>query len=155
MITKAIKTKIFNKGNDLINFIAGHIKKIPEKSVIVITSKIVALSEKRTAEIKNNHTKESIIKSKSDFYIPTKYAWLTINKGAVMALAGIDESNADEKLILLPKDCFKSAKEIRQRLLKIYGLKKLGVIISDNRTAPFRPGITGVSLRHAGFKGIR
>ena len=35
-----------------------------------------------------------------------------------MASAGIDESNADGKMILLPKDSFKSAEFIRKELCK-------------------------------------
>ncbi len=59
--------------------------------------------------IENEKTKENLIRKESDFAIETKYAWLTIKDGVVMASAGIDESNANGKLILLPRDSYKSA----------------------------------------------
>ena len=48
MEIKAIKTRIFNENEDLLQFILKYVKKLPEKSVLVVTSKIVALSEGRT-----------------------------------------------------------------------------------------------------------
>ena len=154
-----IKTRIFREDENLLKFILKYIKRIPENSVLVITSKIVALSEGRVAEFKN--TKEKIrqkirlIKKESDFALKTKYVWLTIKDGMVMANAGVDESNADGKIILLPKDSFQSADLIRKKLKKIFKLKKLGVLITDSRVFPLRAGTVGVALGYAGFKGVR
>jgi F420-0:gamma-glutamyl ligase len=73
-----------------------------------------------------------------------------------MANAGIDESNAaNGELILLPKDSFKSAGCIRKKLMKYFGLKKLGVVITDSRLMPLRAGVVGVAFGYAGFKGLR
>ncbi len=155
MIVKPIKTRIFKEGEDVTIFIKKQIKKIPEKSVLVVTSKIVALAERRTAEISDEKSKERLIKKESNIAIKTKYAWLTIKDGMFMASAGIDESNGNGKLILLPKDSFKSAKMIREKLKKIYKIKNLGVLITDSRTLPLRAGVIGLSLGYAGFKGIR
>ncbi len=150
-----IKTRIFKENEDLIDFILQYVKRIPENSVLIITSKIVALSEGRTMEYKNKAQKIKLIKKESDFAIKTKYTWLTIKDNMVMASAGIDESNAKGKLILLPKDSFKSADLIRKKLKKIFRVKKLGILITDSRIFPLRAGIVGVSLGYAGFKGIR
>ena len=150
-----IKTRIFRENEDLLQFILKYVKKLPEKSILVVTSKIVALSEGRTAEFKNKQQKIKLIKQESDFAIKTKLTWLTIKDGMVMSSAGIDESNAQGKLILLPKDSFQSADFIRKKLKKIFKIKKLGVLITDSRIFPLRTGIVGVSLGYAGFKGIR
>jgi dihydrofolate synthase / folylpolyglutamate synthase len=156
-----IKTRIFKENENLIDFILKYIKRIPENSVLVITSKILALSEGRTVEYKNTKEKISrkikLIKGESDFAIKTKYenVWLTIKDNMVMASAGIDESNAEGKLILLPKDSFRSADLIRKKLKKIFKIKKLGILVTDSRIFPLRAGIVGVSLGYAGFKGIR
>ncbi|MEK7658454.1 MAG: coenzyme F420-0:L-glutamate ligase [Patescibacteria group bacterium] len=155
MIIKSIKTRIFEEGEDIFSFITEYFKKLPEKSVVVVTSKIVALSEKRTAIIKDNKTKELLIRKESEFAILTKYVWLTIKDGMIMAFAGIDESNANGKLILLPKDSFKTAHLLRKKLQKKYKIKKLGVLITDSHTAPLRSGVTGVALGYAGFCGIK
>src|SRR6185369_15133943 len=99
-----------------LSFIVEHIPQIEEDAILVVTSKIVALAEGRTAVIENEQTKIKLIKAESDFAMPTKYVWLTIKDGMVMAAAGIDESNADGKLILLPKDSFKTAARLRKLL---------------------------------------
>lgn len=65
------------------------------------------------------------------------------------------KSNADGKMILLPKDSFKAARELRRKLKKHYRVKNLGVIISDSRLLPLRAGIVGVALGYSGFGGVR
>ena len=72
-----------------------------------------------------------------------------------MANAGIDESNAMGKIILLPKNSFKSAEIIRKKLQNKFGVKNLGILITDSRLFPLRAGIVGVALGYAGFKGIK
>ncbi len=155
MIVKPIKTRVFIEGEDLFSFVAQYVKKLPEKSVIVVTSKIVALAEKRTAIASSLKDKEKLIRKESQFAILTKYVWLTIKDGMIMASAGIDESNANGKLILLPKDSFKTAHLLRKKLQKKYKVKNLGVLITDSRTIPLRAGVNGVALGYAGFRGIK
>lgn len=155
MKVQPITTRIFKEGENLVSFITDHIRRLEEKSILVVTSKIVALSEKRTAIIENDQTKEKLIRSESDWAMPTKYVWLTIKDGMVMASAGIDESNANGKLILLPKDSFKTARLLRKTLQQKYGIKRLGVLITDSRTTPLRAGVTGATLGYAGFRGIK
>ncbi|KKT01118.1 MAG: hypothetical protein UV76_C0002G0031 [Candidatus Nomurabacteria bacterium GW2011_GWA2_43_15] len=155
MQIKAIKTRIFQKNEDLLKFIFKYVKKLPEKSILVVTSKIVALSEGRTTEHKGEKQKIKLIKQESSFALKTKYTWLTIKDGIVMANAGIDESNAMGKIILLPKNSFKSAEIIRKRLQDKFGIKNLGILITDSRLFPLRAGIAGVALGYAGFEGIK
>ncbi|OGY79324.1 MAG: hypothetical protein A3B74_00545 [Candidatus Kerfeldbacteria bacterium RIFCSPHIGHO2_02_FULL_42_14] len=155
MIIRPIKTHIFQEGDDLFAFITDYFKKLPEKSVVVITSKIVALAERRTAIAENAQMKEKLIRAESEFAIPTKYVWLTVKDGMVMASAGIDESNANGKLILLPKDSFKTARFLQKKLRGKYGVRHLGVLVTDSRTIPLRAGVTGVALGYAGFCGIK
>ncbi len=155
MIVKPIKTRIFQEGEDLFNFINKYIKKLPEKSVLVVTSKIVALAEKRTVVVKDEKAREKIIRAESQMAVRTKYVWLTIKDGMVMASSGIDESNANGKLILLPKNSFKTANYLRTQLRKKFKIKNLGVLITDSRVMPLRAGVTGVALGYAGFKGLK
>ncbi|MBI2623268.1 MAG: coenzyme F420-0:L-glutamate ligase [Candidatus Liptonbacteria bacterium] len=146
---------MFREGEKLFPFITRYIKKVPERSVLVITSKILALSEKRTAPIKNSRTKAELIRKESEVAIRTKYVWLTIKDGMMMASAGIDESNANGKLILLPHDSFAAAHALRNELRRLYRIKHLGVLITDSRTIPLRLGVTGVAVGYAGFRGVR
>lgn len=152
MNVRAIRTRVFKEHESIVEFVEQYVTRPKEGSVVVVTSKIVALSEGRTAAVA---AKEAIVRNESEFAMPTKYAWLTIKDGAVMATAGIDESNAAGKLILLPKDSFAAAARIRTALKKKYGLKRLGVLITDSRVLPLRSGVTGVATGYAGFKGVR
>ena len=155
MLIKAIKTKVFKERENLFDFVIRYFPKVAEGSIIVITSKIVALSEGRTAIAKTEKEKEKIIRAESDIAIKTKYVWLTVKDGMVCANAGVDESNADGKIVLLPKDSYKAAATIRKQLMKHYGVKKLGVLLTDSRLMPLRAGVIGVAVGYAGFKGIR
>ena len=150
-----IKTRVFRESEDLIVFILKYVKNLRENSVLVVTSKIIALSEGRITEYKNQTEKIRLIKKESEFSIKTKYTWLTIKDGMVMASAGIDESNANGKIILLPKDSFNSAEILRKKLKKKFGLKNLGVLITDSRLMPLRAGVVGVALGYSGFCGIK
>ena len=118
----------------------------------MVTSKIVALSEGRVADGKD---KEKLIRQESTHALKTKRVWLTIKDGMLIANAGIDDSNGNGKLVLLPKDSFKSANKIRSSLLQNYKIRKLGVIISDSVVMPLRAGVVGIALGYAGFKGVR
>jgi len=147
-----IKTRLFQEKEDLTSFIFKHVKNIPNNSILVVASKIVALSQGRTANVKD---KEKLIKRESTFAIPTQKTWLTIKDGMVMASAGIDESNAKGKLVLLPKDPFGVAGKIHQTVCKKLEIKNLGVIISDSSLLPMRSGAIGLAIGYAGFKGVR
>jgi len=156
---KAIKTRIFKENENLLSFIFLYIKDLPENSIVVVTSKIVALAEGRTVMIdptlSHEKMRERVIQSESQYMLRTKYTWLTIKDGMVMSSAGIDESNADGKIILLPKDSYKSAEYIHQKLKLKYKVKNLGVIVTDSRVFPLRAGVIGAAIGYAGFKGVR
>lgn len=123
--------------------------------MIVVTSKIAALAEKRTVITGDAQIREKLIRRESTLAIPTKHVWLTIKDNIVMASAGIDESNANGKLILLPKDSFKTARLLRKKLQEKYSVTHLGVLITDSNITPLRAGVTGVALGYAGFRGVK
>ena len=149
------KTRIFLEGENLFGFIREHLPRLSEGSIVVVTSKIVALAERRTSIATDERTKVRLIRQESTFALRTKLAWLTIKDGTVMPNAGIDASNAKGKLILLPRDSFKAAARLRRQLMRAYGRSRLGVIITDSRLLPLRAGATGVALGYAGFSGIK
>lgn len=155
MKVRAIKTRLFIPNEKLLPFLDTYFKKVAEKDVLVITSKIVALAEGRIVEQWNEKIKKEIIRSESEIMIPAKYICLTVKDKMVMASAGIDESNAAGCLILLPKDSWRIAEMVRGYFMKKFKLKKLGVVITDSRNAPFRVGVTGVAIGYSGFKGLK
>ncbi len=155
MNIKPIQTTIFTEGGNLADFVTRFIKKVPEESIIVVTSKIVALAEGRTAAAPTARAKKRLVESESDATLKTKYVFLAVKDGMIMANAGIDDSNANGKLVLLPKNSFTAAATIRKVLMRHYRVKNLGILITDSHTQPLRAGVTAVALGYAGFKGLR
>lgn len=149
------RTPLFREGQNLTAFIAQQLPRVRERSIIVVTSKIVALSEGRTAPCPTERSRIRLIRQESQWAIKTKYTWLTIKDGMVMASAGIDQSNAFGRCVLLPRDSYRSARELCRNLKRRYRLRRLGLLITDSRLTPLREGITGVALGYAGFRGIR
>jgi coenzyme F420-0:L-glutamate ligase len=154
MQVRATKTRVFKEKESLLNFVTEHLPKIKNSSVLVVTSKIVALAEGRTVTVSSEKERVALIKSESSMATSTRFVWLTLKDGMMMANAGIDESNGDGKLILLPKDSFKAAKNLRTELMNTYGLTDLGVVITDSRVLPMRAGTLGIALGYAGFMGL-
>ena len=150
MQIKAIKTRVFKERENLTDFILEYTEAIPEKSVFAITSKIVSLAEGRTAPIKK---REFFIRKESTFFLPN--SWFSIKNNLIMPAAGIDESNGNGKLVLLPRDSYKSAETIRKSLKRKLKVKQLGVLITDSGFLPLRKGAVGIALGYAGFEGIK
>lgn len=156
MRTRAIKTRIFREREDLVAFIKKHVPRLKNGSILAVTSKIVALSEGRTASVRSRKEKEALIKYESEWALQTHPEWWWTEKdGTLLVNAGIDDSNANGKLVLLPKDSFKSAEKLRKELMHHFHIRKLGVVITDSRISPMRTGVTGLALGYAGFKGVR
>ncbi|MEK7106843.1 MAG: coenzyme F420-0:L-glutamate ligase, partial [Patescibacteria group bacterium] len=156
MKVQPIRTRIFKEGENLADFIVAHIPKLRDGAILAVTSKIVALAEGRVVQLKNKKEKEKLIRAESEWQLKVLPEWwLTVRDGTVVVNAGLDDSNADGKTILLPKDSFKSAIELRTKLKKRYKIKQLGIVITDSRTSALREGVTGVALGYAGFKGVK
>lgn len=156
MEVKAIKTRKFKRGESLIKFIIESCsKRIEEKTILAVTSKIVSLAESRTLPMSLD--KEILVKKESDYFLgEIGYGcFLTIKEGLLIPSAGIDESNSEDgNYILYPEDPFKSAKELCDALKKELGLKDLGIILTDSHTLPLRRGVVGITLAYAGFSGV-
>src|SRR3989338_7826922 len=161
MHIRPIKTRILQPPKDnLLGAIWSAVKKIPEKSVLVITSKIVSIGEGKCVPMNRYPDKDALIKKEADCYIPRKEApnaWVmhTLKDNVFIPSAGIDESNANGYYILWPKHPKRSAKKLWIALRKKYCVKKIGVIISDSQTIPLRRGVLGISLTHYGFEPLK
>jgi F420-0:gamma-glutamyl ligase len=69
--------------------------------------------------------------------------------------SGIDESNGNEHYVLYPEDPFRSARQLRLRLRKTYGIDRLAVIITDSASLPLRRGAIGFALAWDGIDPLR
>lgn len=167
MIVQAIKThKITSKDKDILRVLDKYIVSLEENSVVAVTSKIISICEHSILKIENpvdeqnsSAKKEELIRENSQYYLPrasSKYnISFTITNNILSASAGIDESNGNGFYILWPKEPFGSANKIREFLRKKFGVKKLGVIITDSKTTPLRWGVTGFALSYSGIKPVK
>lgn len=150
-----IHTRLFQEKENLPAFVAEHLPAVAEKTIVTVSSKLVCLWKGLSVPYESRAQKEALIRRESDAALQTPLAWLTIKSGMIMTNAGIDESNADGKLLLLPTDCYACAAELRGELQKKWNVKNLGVIITDSMILPLRAGIIGAAVAYAGFKGVK
>ena len=158
MLITSIKTSLVKvKKYTLIELIDRAVPRMPEKSILVITSKIVSLCE-GSAVLLASAEKDALVRKESDFYIPSeKSKWgitLTLTRNILIPSAGIDESNADGHYLLWPQDPQRTANELRAYLARRWKRRALGVLITDSKTAPLRRGTTGIALAHSGFDAL-
>ncbi len=161
MIVKSIKTRIiFPPQDDLLSAISESIKTIPEKSIIVVTSKVISIWQGRCIRLEKYLDKDLLVMQEADAYLSrqaTPGAWCmhTLKNNIFIPSAGIDESNGNNHYILWPKHPKQTAKKLYQWLSKKYHVKNIGVIISDSHTIPLRRGVLGISLAHYGFVPLK
>ena len=153
-----IKTRIVHPPKDEIWDIIDNLE-VKDGDIIFITSKIVAIHQGYTVS-KDKIAKEDLIRQEAERMItyrnPTgNYSVnLTVAHGVLIPAAGIDESNADNHYILWPRNIDEFCREVRARLMKKHGLKKLGVVVTDSHTTPLRWGVTGLAIGLAGVEPL-
>lgn len=156
---ESIQTRIFSAGEDLVPFIVEEVPAslVRNSMILAVTSKIVSLSERRLVSTKD-HRKQSVVAAEADYNLgEIGYGcFLTIKHGLFIPSAGIDESNSQSgDYILYPLDPFESARQLWNQLREAWGIEKLGIIFTDSHTTPLRKGVTGISLAHWGFRGVK
>lgn len=129
---------------------------LQEGCILAITSKIVSLSEGQLVGSLDVDRKKLIQKEADQVLGEVGHNHtITLKHGLMIPGAGIDSSNSkDESFILYPKDPWKSAERLGRFLRGHFGLKNLGVILTDSHSVPLRRGVVGISLAHWGFQGI-
>ncbi len=144
--------------------------------IIVVAQKVVSKAEGRTVDLNTvtpgaraqalaQETQKDpriveLILSESKSIIRKKTGVLIVEHrcGWIMANAGIDASNVDsdgdeQNVLLLPIDPEKSAIELREQLIQVYGCD-VAAVISDSFGRPWRLGTTGVAIGAAGLPSI-
>ncbi|KKR22064.1 MAG: hypothetical protein UT48_C0001G0077 [Parcubacteria group bacterium GW2011_GWE2_39_37] len=158
MNIQAVRTHKIQASSNLLEIIKKYLPVIKERSIVVITSKIVSICEGRVIN-KTTADKDELIIQEAQYYLPRASnlynIMLTITHGMLIPTAGIDESNGLDHYILWPNNPQRTANNIRKTLVQRYGLKEVGVIITDSKTTPLRLGTTGIALAHSGFKAIK
>lgn len=160
MIVKAIKTRKFIPPKDNLRDLLKVIGSLKENSVVVVTSKVVAIGEGRCVPIEKYPNKDELVIKEADKYLPRKatphgLVMHTIKNNMMVASAGIDESNGASFYILWPEDPQVSAKHIWEFLKEKFKVENLGVIITDSRLVPLKRGVVGIAIGFYGFKPLR
>ncbi len=147
-----IKTRLFRARENLINFLVEYLPQLNDGCVVAVSSKIVALSQGRVADLKD---KKQLIIKESEEVIETPWALLTLTNEGWCLNAGVDESNADGKIILPARTPAVMAHKIWTALKKQFSLRQLGIIITDTKSLPLRVGTVGRTVAYAGFDPLR
>ena len=146
-----IKTKLFKQGDDLNKFLFDSLPPLKNGDIICLSSKVAGLAEGRVFSKKD---KFKLVKKESSYIKKTALCYFTVRQGLICANAGIDESNAFDKIILLPKNPYKTADILRRTLIKHYKVKDLGVILTDSFILPLRSGVINIAVAYSGFYGV-
>jgi putative folate metabolism gamma-glutamate ligase len=153
-----VKTKLITAGStELLPLLEDVIPQLDEGSVIAITSKIVSLCEGNVLPL-DEIDKEELVVRESDLYLPasaSKYRHhFTITNNTLIPMAGVDESNGNGHYILWPKDAQATANQVRAWARQKFGLRQVGVIITDSTCHPMRRGTNGIMLGYSGFRAL-
>jgi coenzyme F420-0:L-glutamate ligase len=152
---------------------------LQERDIVCITSKVVAIAQGRVVELASiepspqarqmkrlRYSKDfesqpelaELVLREADILFTGEgaHVYLTLKGTVWIANAGLDLSNAfPGTAILWPDGPWAWAAEFRRRLRSHYGLKELGVVLTDSRLTPLRRGVTGVAIAYAGFEGVQ
>jgi F420-0:gamma-glutamyl ligase len=151
-----IKTRVLHPPkDDLFEVLDASVTDLRDGDILTITSKVVAIHERRCVPM-GGVDKEVLVRNEAEyiFHPEGRTKPLTLTNHTFISAAGIDESNGEGYYILLPKDSFESARKIRAYLLGRHKLTKLGVVITDSHSLPFRYGAMSVAIGCWGFDPI-
>ena len=118
-ITAITTHEITPKDNNIFLILDRYLKALKEKSIIVVTSKIISICEGRVVKVESID-KQKLIEKEADCYLPPRFSkyhmTFTIKNNILLPAAGIDESNGGGYYILWPSQPQKTANKIRQYL---------------------------------------
>lgn len=157
IVIEPLKSKIITVKDNLEGVITSALKKHPLKSgdILVIASKVVAITQGRVHMIRNDQEFNALVKNEADTIVGGEKVTLTLKNGIFIPWAGVDRSNAPEgEAIAWPEEPFKVAHQLQSALKKKFKLTQVGILITDSFCIPRRRGVSGVALGYAGFKGV-
>lgn len=160
MIVTAIKTPKIHPYSTTINVVLEEaITELQERSVVVVTSKIVSLCENRVVPF-GAVDRDELIRSEADLYHKPANGTgqgydFTVTHNTLIPASGIDSSNGNDNYVLWPKDPQASANAIQHYLAERFGVQEVGVIITDSTIGLSRWGTLGIAIAHSGFAPIK
>src|SRR4051794_5233729 len=128
MIATSVKTKKIIPGDALQDVLTEYLPKLKENSVVIITSKIVAITHGNVVKNDGTVNKEDLVRAQAEKIIVNKPLHdrsgmlVTITNHIINASAGIDESNGNGYFILWPKNPIHIATKIWEFLREKHGI---------------------------------
>jgi len=168
---------LLNREDDLAALIMDRAKElgvgIRNRDVVVVGQKAVSKTEGRIVDIDNIRPSkraigiakktgkrpefvEIVLRDSSRVLRADGEAFIVTTKAGVTCLnGGIDKSNVkgDSVYALLPQDPDRSARQLMKRIRKLSG-KRVGVVICDTRSRPFRRGQVEECIGIAGLSPL-
>lgn len=146
-----------HSGDVLAEIIAAHAE-LADGDVVVVTQKVVSKAEGRVVPVDAGdvHARAQLVLDESVRVLRRRGELLITETGHgfVCANSGVDMSNlADGWASLLPVDCDRSARRIRDGLRARVGVE-VAVIVSDTFGRAWRRGLTDVAIGCAGVAAI-
>ncbi|MGE5041502.1 MAG: coenzyme F420-0:L-glutamate ligase [Candidatus Levyibacteriota bacterium] len=159
MTVTPVKThKITTEDKDLLQILDRYITGLEENSVVVIASKIIAITQGRVVKITEEEL-DRLIKEEADLYLPKEEhqykLYITLKNHRMTYSSGIDESNGNGYQVLWPEHVQEDANSARAFLKKKFGLKHVGIIVTDMTVLPLRWGIIAGELAYSGFLPVK
>lgn len=164
---EAIQTRILVPPKDDLLSVLGDVlpPELPEKSVMIVASKVVSIWQGRCVPIPEDASeaerlKQTLIKEASEYYLLSRggaqfpRTW-TIAEGTLVGSAGIDRSNGDDHFILWPEHPDVAAEALLAHIKHVRPVTNMGVVIVDSNSTPLRNGTVGTALGYAGFVPVR
>ncbi len=170
-----IRAKIQRESFDLVGTILSEIELngnvIQEGDIIVVSSKYVAMSERRMIKLSTIRPSRKARRLGSIFTMQPELAQLvlkeadliyggvrgfalTVKDGVTAPNAGVDRSNIFPGwAILHPKKPFEKARDLREEIHRRTG-QNVGIVITDSRLMPTRVGTSGVAIGVSGFEPV-
>ena len=163
MKVTALQTKLVTPHDRVTEVLAQSLPTIPERSILVIASKIFSSCENRFVSRSggpdDRDQKHQLVKQEAEYYTDphsSKYdLMLTIKRNRLAVNAGIDESNANGQFLLWPQDPQASLNAVWQFVRQHYGVIEVGLVMSDSATIPLNWGVTGIAIAHSGFNPLK
>ena len=165
------KEEKFDVYEALLEALTKNNTKLEDGDVVVVSTKYISNAQGRIIELNKIKTSEEGEQISKKFQLKPEIAEVVIREsdkifGGISGFlitssdyimapnAGIDKSNAKKgKIILYPKDPFKTAEEIRRKIFLNLSIH-VGVILVDSRLMPARIGTTGVAISCAGLEPV-
>ncbi|VVB95792.1 Coenzyme F420:L-glutamate ligase [uncultured archaeon] len=166
------KIPLIKKGDDIARILSEQTE-LKEHDIVVISSTIVSKSEGRIvpmdtvkatqrakiiAKRNDNDPRfvQAVLDESEEVLLESPFLLVRTRNGSICVNAGIDHSNVEgsDNILLLPEDPDKSARKLKESILKYTG-KNVSVVITDTNGRAFRMGQTGAAIGIAGIKATR